>query len=239
MPRSPISQASMCADSGTCVQKSHCMSLSTQVVGQPALLRADEVLELHRVPDEEDRDVVPDDVQVALDGVEPQREAARVAPGVGAAPLPGHRGEPDQRVGPGAGLEHRRLGVGTDVVGHLEVAERAAALGVRLALRDALPVEVRHLLDQIVILQQDRTVRADGERDARHSRPGYRRPSSWDGAACWSYRVSPCSALRGSALRGTRGFQRDVTGRTLITSRLPEERLDDFDAEIGYVLTGR
>src|SRR6185437_8058023 len=50
-----------------------------------------------------------------------------------------------------------------DVVGHLEVAERAATLGVRLALRDALPVELRHLLDQVVILQQDRAVGADGQ----------------------------------------------------------------------------
>jgi lipopolysaccharide export system protein LptA len=35
---------------------------------------------------------------------------------------------------------------------------------MRLALRDALPVEVGHLLDQVVVLQQDRAVRADGQR---------------------------------------------------------------------------
>jgi hypothetical protein len=35
---------------------------------------------------------------------------------------------------------------------------------VRLALGDALAVELRHLLDEVVILQQDRTVRTDGER---------------------------------------------------------------------------
>ena len=85
------------------------------VVGAP-LLRADEVLELQRVADEEHRGVVPDHVVVALGGVELQREAARVAPGVGAAPLAGHGGEPDQRVRAGAGLEHRGLGVGADVV---------------------------------------------------------------------------------------------------------------------------
>jgi nicotinamidase-related amidase len=44
---------------------------------------------------------------------------------------------------------------------HLEVSERAAALGVRLALRDALPVEVGHLLDEVVILQQNRPIRTD------------------------------------------------------------------------------
>ena len=118
-----------------------------QVVVRAALLRADEVLELQRVAQEEHRGVVPDHVVVALGRVELQREAARVTPGVGAAPLPGHGGEPDEGVRGGAGLEHRGLGVGADVLRHLEVAERAAALGVRLPLRDPLPVEVRHLLD--------------------------------------------------------------------------------------------
>ncbi len=60
-------------------------------------------------------------------------------------------------------LEYGGLGVGADVLGDLEVAEGAAALGVGLALRDALPVEVRHLLDQVVVLQQDRAVGADGQ----------------------------------------------------------------------------
>jgi hypothetical protein len=50
------------------------------------------------------------------------------------------------------------------LVRDLEVPERAAALGVRLALRDPLPVEVRHLLDQVVIVQEDRAIRAYGER---------------------------------------------------------------------------
>jgi hypothetical protein len=38
------------------------------------------------------------------------------------------------------------------------VAERAAALGVRLPLRYPLAVEVSHLLKQVVVLKQDRTV---------------------------------------------------------------------------------
>jgi hypothetical protein len=43
------------------------------------------------------------------------------------------------------------------------VAERATSLGVRLTLRDSLPVEVRHLLDEVVVVQDDRTVWTDGE----------------------------------------------------------------------------
>jgi hypothetical protein len=45
-------------------------------VGAP-LLRVDEVLELLRVADEEDRRVVPDDVVIALPRVELERDAAR------------------------------------------------------------------------------------------------------------------------------------------------------------------
>src|SRR6185312_690196 len=63
-----------------------------------------------------------------------------------------------------ARLEYRGLGVGADVAGDLEPAERAAALGVRLPLLDPLPVEVGHLLDQVTVLQQDRAARADGQR---------------------------------------------------------------------------
>jgi hypothetical protein len=43
-------------------------------------------------------------------------------------------------------------------------AERATALGARLALSDALPVEGGHLLDQVEVLEQDGAVRTDGER---------------------------------------------------------------------------
>jgi hypothetical protein len=135
-----------------------------QVVAEPALLTADEVLELHRVPHEEDRRVVADEVEVAHRRVEPQRESARVTPRVGAAPLACDGGEPGQHLRPRSGLEHRGRGVRAHVLGHLEDAERTTALGVRLAFRDALPVEIGHLLDQVVIVQHDRAVGPDGQR---------------------------------------------------------------------------
>ena len=62
--------------------------------------RVDQVGELHRVLDEEDRDVVADQVPVALVGVELHREAAHVARGVGRAALAEHGREAH---------EHRRL----------------------------------------------------------------------------------------------------------------------------------
>ena len=84
--------------------------------------------------------------------VELQRESTRVAPGVGASPLAGDRREADQGVRRGAGLEDGRLGVLADVRRDLEMTERAAALGVGLTLGDSFPVEIRHLLNQVVVL---------------------------------------------------------------------------------------
>ena len=63
-----------------------------------------------------------------------------------------------------ARLEHRRLGVGADILGHLEVSEGPGTLRVGLALRNPLPVEVGHLLDEVVVLQQDGSIGPHGER---------------------------------------------------------------------------
>ena len=148
------------------------------VVAQPAaaatLLGPDEVRELHRVADEEDRGVVADQVVVALGRVELQRETARVAPGVRGALLAGDRREAGQHVGPDAGLEQRGLRVPRDVLGGLELAEGARALRVHVALGDALAVEVRHLVQEVVVVQQDRAVGAQGQRVAVAGRRGAR-----------------------------------------------------------------
>jgi hypothetical protein len=44
------------------------------------------------------------------------------------------------------------------------MAERAATFGVWLAFWNAFPVELRHLLNQVVVLQQNRTVGTDRQR---------------------------------------------------------------------------
>ncbi len=87
------------ATPGESDQKSHMAVGRAQVGRGVALLGADEVGELERVADEEDRGVVADEVPVAFLGVELEREAAHVALGVGRALLAGDGGE--------AG-EHRR-----------------------------------------------------------------------------------------------------------------------------------
>jgi len=117
-----------------------------------ALLRMDEVLELHGITDEEHRRVIPYHIVVALGGVELERKASHVPPSVGTAALTGHRREPGQYVGLRARLEHGRFCVGTDVLDHLEMSEGPRALRMGLAVRNHLPVEVRHLLNQVVVL---------------------------------------------------------------------------------------
>ncbi len=136
----------------------------TKVVVSAALLGPNETRKLQRVAQEEHRGVIADDVVIALGGVELQREAPRVAPGVWAAALTGNGGEPDHRFGCGSWLKHCRLGERADIIGHLEAAERTRALGVRLALGHAFAIELRQLLDEVVVMQQNRSVRPDAQR---------------------------------------------------------------------------
>jgi len=113
----------------------------------------DEVGELQRVADEEDRGVVPHEVVVALLGVELDREAARVALGVGRALFAPHRGEASDDL---RALAHRGQEFGTRVAGHvvgyLEVTVGPGPLGVDHPLRDAFAVEVGQLLDKVNVL---------------------------------------------------------------------------------------
>jgi hypothetical protein len=102
-----------------------------------------------------------DEVVVALRRVELQREAARVAPGVRAALLARHGGEASQHVGSHSRLKQRGLGVGRDVLGRDEGAEGAGALGVHVAFRHALAVEMGNLLNEMRVVQQDRPVGTD------------------------------------------------------------------------------
>src|SRR6185437_15644511 len=53
---------------------------------------------------------------------------------------------------------------GRDIFGGLEYAERARALGMRLALGDLLAVEVGHLLEEMHIMEQKGAIGTDRER---------------------------------------------------------------------------
>jgi hypothetical protein len=90
MARSDIAHISMWVISGISDAKSQKVSCADPACGMAkcgSAWRVDEVGKLHRVLDEEDRDVVADQVPVALVRVELHREAAHVARGVGRAAL--------------------------------------------------------------------------------------------------------------------------------------------------------
>src|SRR6185312_451827 len=80
-----------------------------------------------------------------------------------------------------------------DIVRGLERAEGARALGVRLAFDGLFPVEVRQLLDEVHVVQQDRTVGPDrqGVAVARRGRAGARRRTGVRVAMLVGHGVSP------------------------------------------------
>ena len=128
-------------------------------------LRVDEVRELARVTDEEDRRVVSDHIVVAVFRVELDGEAARVARGICAALLSAHRGETqkERRALAGGGKELGLRELGDLRVGHLEIAMCTGALGMHDTLGNAFTVEVRQFVDQVEVLEQQRAIRAGAQ----------------------------------------------------------------------------
>ena len=124
----------------------------------------DDVGELDAVLDEEHRDVVADEVEDALLGVELRREAPGVAHRVGRAAGPGDRGEPHEHRCLDVLLEERSRGELRGAAVPDEGAVRSGAAGVDDALGDALVVEVGDLLAQVVVLEQGRPAAARPQR---------------------------------------------------------------------------
>lgn len=122
------------------------------------LLGVNEAGEQDGITNEEDGGVVANQIPDTVLRVELDGESARITSGIGRSALTAHRGESHGQGGALLDLvEHLGSTVLADVVGHLEVAEGAGTLGVDNALRDALAIEVRHLVKEVNILQQDRT----------------------------------------------------------------------------------
>ena len=157
--RSDMIHMTMCVLSGVSEMKSQKLSCAVCACGKPrsgsCLTAWIEVGELDRVLDEEHRDVVADEVPVALLGVELHREAAHVAGEVGRALVAGDGREAheDRRLLARALEEVGAGDVGERLVG-LEVAVGAEAAGVHDALGDALVVEVEDLLAEVEVLEQ-------------------------------------------------------------------------------------
>ena len=127
--------------------------------------RVNEIGKLHRVLDEEHRDVVADQVPVALLCIKLRREAAHVPHRVCTAALAGDRREADEHR---RALAHGRKRHGpSDVgkrIGAFEVAVCARTTRVDDSLRDSLVVEVRDFFAQDEVLEQRRPARAGPQR---------------------------------------------------------------------------
>lgn len=124
-----------------------------------SLLGVDEVRELGWVAQEEDGRVVVHKVQVAFLGVQLDGETTGVSGSIGGARLTSDGRETSNQLGLLAdGVQERRATDVGDVVGDLEVAERAGTLGVDHSLGDSLSVEVGKRVDQVEVLQQQGAV---------------------------------------------------------------------------------
>src|ERR1700722_9780794 len=109
----------------------------------------DEVRKLHRVLNEEDRNIVADQVPVAFIGIELDRESPHVACSVDRAALASDSGKPheDRRALPGR-LERRGLRVLRHRCVALEVPMRAGSASMDDPSRNPLMIEMRDLLTQ-------------------------------------------------------------------------------------------
>ena len=117
-----------------------------------------QVRKLHRILDEEHRDVVADEIPVALVGVELHGESADIARGVRRATLPRHGREAHENRGALARLgEDRRAGEIRKGLIALEIAVRGRSARVHDALGNALVVEVGDFFPEDEILQQRRS----------------------------------------------------------------------------------
>ena len=129
-----------------------------------ALLRVNEVGELHGIAEEEDRSVVANDVVVALFRVELEGETAHVTPRIGRAELTGNGREAGEHRGLLTLLEKLRLCVLGNILGHTEFAESARALRVGATLRDALAIETCKLLHKVHVVKKEGAIRANAQR---------------------------------------------------------------------------
>jgi hypothetical protein len=121
----------------------------------------DQVGEFDRVLDKEHRDVVADEVPIALARVELHRETAHVARRVDRARAAGDGREAGEHLG-ALSLLLEQVGDGDvgKALGAFEIAVRRRAAGVDDPLGDALVIEVVDLLAINLVFEQHRTARA-------------------------------------------------------------------------------
>jgi len=126
--------------------------------GGVTLLCVDEVGELGGISQEEDGGVVGNDIPVALVSAELDGESTRVSRTVVGARLATDSGESDSDGTLLAGLENVGKTKVLEGVGSLVVSVGTTSLGVYNTLGDALTIKVREQIDQVEVLEEERTV---------------------------------------------------------------------------------
>src|ERR1700677_2879357 len=119
----------------------------------------DKVREFIRVAYEEYRRIVAHQIPIAFLGVELNGKAANVALRIRCAKFSGDGREAQKELRLGARLQHLRLRVLRDIAADREHAVSTPALGVYRPLWDTLTVLMCKFLDQLIVLQQQRTAR--------------------------------------------------------------------------------
>src|SRR5580700_8902626 len=124
-----------------------------------------EVGELQWIANKKDRSVVADQVVVAVLGVELDRKAARIAQRVGGALFTRDGREADENLGTLSDWREKFCPRPLRHVGqHFEVAVSTRAFGMHDALGNPLAIKMRELLDQVMVLHQNRSSRTRGPR---------------------------------------------------------------------------
>ena len=167
--RSDMIHIAMWMLSGVSEMKSQKLSCAVCACGNPrsgsCFRRMNQVGKLDRILNEKHRDVVSDDVPVALLGVELDRETAHIAREIGDPLLPA---TVEKRTNSGRLLACPLEQIGAREVGQrfvvLEIAMRAEAARMHYPLGNAFMIEMKNLLAKMEIFQRGRPARADFQR---------------------------------------------------------------------------
>lgn len=127
------------------------------------LLRVDEVGELNGVLNEEDGGVVSDHVVVALLSVELNSEPTGISDGIRSTSLTSNSGETEEaRSALTYFVEEVGLGKFRYIVRNFKVAVSSSSLSMDDSLGDSLSVEMSELVNEVEILEDNRSVGSNG-----------------------------------------------------------------------------
>ena len=122
--------------------------VTSQVCLRIPLLRVNKIGKLQRIPDKENRRVIPDQIPVSLVGIEFHGKSPNIPFRIGCTPLSRYRGETHEHVGFLANpCKNTRFGVTGNVICHRERTKCSAPLGMYDTFWNSLPVKMSQFFD--------------------------------------------------------------------------------------------